>query len=178
MKVFITADCHFDHASIIKYCNRPFKNINHMNEEIIRRWNEKVGHEDLVYHLGDFSFKGQENAKKFESRLNGSIVHLMGNHDRNNGVKTYITHAIMEWGGIVIYATHRPPEEFQEGTIETDLISVCDLILCGHVHNNWKYKKILDKYCINVGVDVWGFEPITIHSILKLVKKLKRGEIK
>ena len=175
-RVFFTADCHFDHNAIIRFCDRPFENERHMNEELVDRWCRKVGTNDLVYHLGDFAFKGESNAKFWETKLTGDIVHIRGNHDKNNGVKTIITHAIMEYGGLIIYATHRPPDEFQEGTIEANLITACDIILCGHVHGLWKWKKILGKICINVGVDVWDYEPVNIASILKLVAKINRGD--
>jgi calcineurin-like phosphoesterase family protein len=173
-KVFFTADCHFEHEAIIKHCNRPFKNKEHMNETIIKRWNNKVKENDLVYHLGDFAFKGESKAKEFSNKLNGEIVHIQGNHDKNNGVKTYITHAIMEFGGLILYVKHKPPVEFQEGTMEETIISVCDVILCGHVHNLWKHSYTRDKLVINVGQDVWGFEPITIHSILKYISRIRR----
>lgn len=79
MKVFFSADCHFGHANIIKYAKRPFKNINYMNEELVKQWNKVVSSDDLVYHVGDFAFKGQ--GRKYEYRLNGDIVHIKGNHD-------------------------------------------------------------------------------------------------
>ena len=176
-RIFFTADCHFDHSAIIKFCNRPFKNIQHMNEEIIKRWNNKVKPNDLVYHLGDFAFKGADNARFFETLLNGNIVHIRGNHDKNNGVKTILTHSIMKFGGLNIYVKHQPPDGLQKGTIEESLINSCDLVFCGHIHNLWKHKIIFGKYVINVGVDVWDFEPIQIHSILKYLAKVKKGYV-
>ena len=61
---FYTADTHFFHANIIKYCNRPYKDPQEMNEAIIANWNAKVPQEGIVYHLGDFSFGGAEDALK------------------------------------------------------------------------------------------------------------------
>ena len=37
------------HANILTYCNRPFKNVDDMNQQIIERWNSKVGLWDDVY---------------------------------------------------------------------------------------------------------------------------------
>jgi len=171
MKVFFTADCHFDHANIIKYCNRPFKNIAHMNYEIVRRWNNVVSPEDLVYHVGDFAFKGQLNGRIFEKRLNGIIVHIRGNHDKNNGIKTYIDEAIMSFGGKTVFVQHKPP-------IDKNEIPVCDFVVCGHVHEKWKAKFVKDCNIpiINVGVDVWNFEPVSTLSLLKYYSQLINKE--
>ena len=51
--IYFIADTHFNHANIIKYCNRPFKNTDEMNKYIIRKWNSVVKETDTVYHLGD-----------------------------------------------------------------------------------------------------------------------------
>ena len=157
-----------------------------MNKTIVEKHNAKVSEGDVVYDLGDFCFKGVSNAQYWEQQLNGTIVHIRGNHDKNNGVKTYITHAIMEFGGIVFYVTHQPPEQRQIDTLESHIVACCDIILCGHVHDLWKHKFIeiwnmgckTNKLAINVGVDVWGMEPITIHSILKYITRIKKGAVK
>ena len=61
MKYWFTADYHLGHANIIKYCNRPFKSLEHMNSEIIRRHNSRVKPNDTVFFLGDFCFKNSKN---------------------------------------------------------------------------------------------------------------------
>lgn len=76
---FFTADLHFGHENIIKYCDRPFENAREMDETIIRNWNKTVGEKDTVYFLGDFSFK---DARTYVDRLNGLIVMVWGNHDK------------------------------------------------------------------------------------------------
>lgn len=49
--IFFTGDTHFNHFNIMKYCKRPFNSVKEMNETIIKRWNEKVKHTDIMYHL-------------------------------------------------------------------------------------------------------------------------------
>lgn len=55
-KIFFTSDHHFGHANIIKFSNRPFSNVEEMNEELIKRWNEKVSSEDEVSYIGDSKY--------------------------------------------------------------------------------------------------------------------------
>ena len=55
MNVYFTSDLHFGHKNIIRYDHRPFSSVQEMDAELIRRWNNKVKDEDLVYILGDVS---------------------------------------------------------------------------------------------------------------------------
>ena len=165
--IYYSADCHFSHANIINYTKRPFKDINEMNNEIVKRWNQKVKSDDLVYHVGDFSFKGQDKALEWEKKLHGRIVHIAGNHDFNNGVKTLIQSAIMEFGNKRFLVQHRPPDK-------DTYIEHFDAVLCGHIHNKWKYIFLQGVPVINVGVDVWNFTPVSIDSILKYYNELMR----
>lgn len=77
---FWTADTHFSHKNIIMHCNRPFENIHEMDETIIKNWNDKVGKQDIVFHLGDFAWK---ESLEYLKRLNGDIRIVLGNHDRD-----------------------------------------------------------------------------------------------
>ncbi len=81
MEYFIS-DTHFNHNNIIKYCNRPFKDIEDMNESLVTSWNEVVGPEDTVYFLGDFCLGNRNEVIKFGHRLNGHKILIMGNHDK------------------------------------------------------------------------------------------------
>lgn len=82
-RYWFTGDTHFNHTNILKYCNRPFDSIYHMNETIITRWNERVKDGDTVFHLGDFCFKEKDGIKAQDwlDRLNGNMILLKGNHD-------------------------------------------------------------------------------------------------
>lgn len=84
---FITSDTHWFHTNIIKYNNRPFRDVKEMDEQMILRWNAKVPYDATVYHLGDLALMRDEKrvAERVRSllpRLNGKIRFFPGNHDR------------------------------------------------------------------------------------------------
>lgn len=82
MNYWFTGDEHLGHANIIKYCDRPFKSVEEMDEEIIKRHNEVVCSDDEVYHMGDFCMgKDYEKFDNYRKRLNGHHYFLLGNHD-------------------------------------------------------------------------------------------------
>ncbi|MCI0728857.1 MAG: DUF5662 family protein [Chloroflexi bacterium] len=80
--VFFTADTHFGHENIIKYCRRPFASVGEMDAALIANWNEVVGEQDTVFHLGDFTLGGPDVAQRYFSQLNGRIRVLSGSHDQ------------------------------------------------------------------------------------------------
>ena len=83
MKTWITSDLHFSHKSIITFCpkTRPFKDIDHMNSEMIRQWNKMVSPDDLVYILGDIAFCNGNKAAEILNSLLGRKILIKGNHD-------------------------------------------------------------------------------------------------
>jgi calcineurin-like phosphoesterase family protein len=173
LKYWFTADHHFGHSNIIKYCNRPFKNIGEHDYKLIRLWNSRVKEEDIVYYLGDFCFKSLKDrtAKYYIDQLNGKIIFIRGNHDTNNGVKTNILDIRIIVGKKnykTLLLVHNPMDIGY---------STVDLLLCGHVHNLWKFtrfKNIPFDIC-NVGVDVWNYMPISINEIFREYNKWKKS---
>ena len=87
-KIFFTSDTHFGHDNIIKFCDRPFKDIEEMDFKLIENWNKKVPQDGLVFHLGDFAWGGYEVWKKVRDQLNGDIILIKGNHDQKNMTAT------------------------------------------------------------------------------------------
>ena len=81
MKYYIS-DLHFDHTNVIKFDNRPFKDIEEMNNTIINNWNNVVKGGDIVYVLGDFCFGNTERTNEIFNKLNDKIILIRGNHDR------------------------------------------------------------------------------------------------
>lgn len=152
-KTFFTSDTHFNHANVIRYCNRPFASLDEMNRAMIERWNAVVGPADTVYHLGDFAMGKATEWPSILPQLNGARkIILIGSHDRKAAqmLSTGFTEAYdtLEWNGWLLQ--HKP--------FKTDR-----KLLCGHVHEKWLRLGSI----INVGVDVWDFTPRTIEELVQ-----------
>ena len=169
MNFWFTSDYHLGNKNIIKYCNRPFKSLEHMNEAIIKNHNMRVKPEDTVFHLGDFCFKNSSdvrgegvkvNAEQWEEQLNGKIIHVRGNHDRNNSTKTIIEGLLIKYHKRLVYCVHKP----------IHYNSNYEINFVGHEHDKWSVKRIDNVSLINVGVDVNNFRPI---KFLEALGKLK-----
>jgi calcineurin-like phosphoesterase family protein len=78
--MFFTADLHFNHKNISRFCNRPFSSVHEMNKKLTSNWNKTVNKNDSVYILGDLVIKPKE-APKFLQKLNGKKFYILGNHD-------------------------------------------------------------------------------------------------
>jgi len=177
IRYFFTADLHMGHANIIRYTNRPFKDVHEMNETIIKNWNARVQEGDQVFHVGDFCFRNSEGGKVGEGlthkalyyfeRLNGNIIYIKGNHDRNNSVRTLVERIVIKYGPHYINLVHDPNNYDDNFAIN----------FVGHVHEKWKFRRAFlpdaDKYVdlINVGVDVWDFKPVTFEEIIRDYKR-------
>ena len=103
---FYTGDTHFGHQLMgAEHATaRPFPHTRAMDEALIRNWNEVVGDDDLVYHVGDFAF-GLHDADRVRwvfDQLKGRKVLVLGNHDYAGGKprernKVHPTLAALGW---------------------------------------------------------------------------------
>lgn len=164
MEEFFSSDHHFDHLKIINYCNRPFSSIEEMNHALINKWNKRVSKADKIYYLGDFALSSIDRIKLILDKLNGTKILIKGNHDRHSR-KKYVesgfidVHNFFYLEGFVL--SHKPLVD--KNTKYIDLWN-----LCGHVHEKWKIDT--NRKILNVGVDVWEFEPISLDQILKEIR--------
>jgi len=158
--IWLTADTHYSHANIIKFCDRPFKNVNEMNEALISNWNEVVRSSDIIYHLGDFCM-GDPN--RVYRRLNGQKFLILGNHDKEIKLRglfgwikdTYYLYYNNDKFFLSHYA-HRVWRASHHGSYH----------FYGHSHGS------LDDYgrSTDVGVDCWNYYPVHIDTLLKELK--------
>lgn len=84
---FFTSDLHLWHKNILSFTNRPFDDIEEMNETLISNINNVVGVSDSLYILGDIAMgMDKENTiKDFIRRVKCPDIHLVfGNHDKQD----------------------------------------------------------------------------------------------
>lgn len=179
-KVWFTSDTHFSHDNILRFCDRPYNTIEEMNDDLINRWNNVVGEDDTVFHLGDFAFGGSAAWVGTLEKLNGHIHLIVGNHDvkniRENYHKyfesiSYQQQIIVE--GRHIYLNHYPFLTWA-GIYRNDNDVVWQLF--GHVHTR-NNEAGADSSRLNyllpgqydVGVDNNNYQPINFTSIKKII---------
>lgn len=178
MTVWFTSDNHFGHHNIIEHCNRPFRDAQHMDKEMISRWNGVVRKGDSVYHLGDLSFLRPRETSSILSRLNGQIHFIKGNHDKLlPEVRDMFTSV----------------SDLKEIKIEGQKIILCHYpmlswnqmhrgswMLHGHSHGTLRTsckscsfepgRKMLD-----VGVDCHDYTPISFSRVKKYMEDVRRS---
>lgn len=171
MTTFFTADTHFGHSNIIKYCKRPYSCAQEMNEMLIKNWNDVVTPSDTVYHLGDFAF--DNNPEKYLCRLNGQKFLIKGNHDKKP--------CFVLPGWTHVY-------DYKEIKIEKQTIILFHYALRvwnKSCHDSWSlyghsHGKLPDdpmSLNMDVGVDCHGYTPISFEKIRVLMNvKIKNKE--
>lgn len=181
MNLFFTSDLHFYHKNVIAYCNRPFKDVDHMNETMIANWNAVIAPDDWVYILGDFVFGGTTKLVGITSRLNGRKFLIYGNHDdkitrnparaKEFGFESMLPKGCAVFANEMVLMSHYPYRDQGDSTDierypERRLIDEGRWLLHGHVHEKWKIKNKM----INVGVDVWDYKPVHISEIERIIR--------
>lgn len=168
MNTFFTADTHFGHTNIIKYCQRPFKDAHEMNSELIRRWNEAVQPGDTVYHVGDFAFGNAAMQQQIRHQLNGSIYVIRGNHDEQLDESMF--ESVRDYAEIKVEGQKIVLFHYGMRTWHHDLRGTW--MLYGHSHGSLApYGKSLD-----VGVDCWNFTPVSFAQLEKTISHRDIGK--
>jgi RNA ligase len=173
MTRWFTSDLHFGHRKVIEYCDRPYKNIEEMDEAIIKQWNSQVQPDDEVYFLGDF---GINKKKVFDvdliSQLNGKKHIVLGNHDygfvrcHKDGLKLLeinLKYAEAGWSiinyemaielknGQKCVLTHLPPSDEYDNRYSNFKHKNLDgwIHLHGHLHGHYRKKGNMIDVCFD-----------------------------
>ncbi len=168
MAVFFTSDQHFGDHRRLFIDRRPFVSVAEMDAAMAERWNAAVGPADTVWHLGALTrLQKAERIDALLSSLNGAKPLIAGNNDGPatlawpgwESVGHYAEIEVDGRGLVLCHYAFRTWNGMGRGRID----------LHGHSHGRLRPAK---RQC-DVGVDVWGFRPVTLDEIL--AKGTKRG---
>jgi len=159
MAVFFTSDTHFGDHRVLNLYPRPFATTAEMDAELLRRWNETVGPEDEVWHLGDFA-RTASGAAELLPRLHGRKRLIVGNNDPAPdgipGWESVAAYAEVEVSGVRLVLCHYPFRSWNgqhRGAVNL------------HGHSHGRLKPLSRQF--DVGVDVQGYRPVTLETLLK-----------
>lgn len=173
-KLFIVSDEHYYHSRLIEYKVRFFDDTKQMNETMILNNNNVVRKNDIVLHLGDFSFGGKDLIKNVTKQLNGQHYLILGNHDRKRTITFFYRMGFTKVYKYPIYLnniilSHEP--------IEPNVIrNIKKINYHGHIHSEEHYNdflknhaKELSNHYKNFAVEHINYNPIEIKT-----KKIKK----
>ena len=175
MARLFTADLHLGHANVIRYCDRPFADVDEMDRALVAGWNAVVADDDEVWVLGDLAMGPLAHSLEVAAELQGRKHLVIGNHDRpfhGKKVDEYeaagfeLHHGTVELvlpGGVVVHACHFPyvgDSGDLDRHVEDRPIDDGGWLLHGHVHEKWRQRGRM----VNVGVDAWGGRPVEDHG--------------
>jgi calcineurin-like phosphoesterase family protein len=161
--VYFISDLHLDHKNIIRYCHRPFKDVEEMNAAIVSNWNNLVGSNDLVYLLGDIAFgRGSHSPRYWLNRLNGRKVCIEGSHDRGIRAKPFECITIR---GVPVMLIHDPNAVSPNWQ---------GWIIHGHVHDTRPFVDETLKRT-NVSVEVTDYKPVSLDTIAQILGANRGG---
>lgn len=167
MNTFFVSDTHLGHKNIIKYCNRPFYSVEQMDEMLICNWNSVVRPNDIVYHLGDFSFG---DPAKYLYRLNGKIHLVKGNHDHRYKDNVFLENGVVWVKDMYELKTFDVPIVLCHYAMRVWARSHYGAwMLYGHSHGKLPDDKT--KLSIDVGVDCFDFYPVEYKKVKEIMSK-------
>lgn len=197
---FVTSDLHIGHKNVLAYDARPFRNLDHMHEALITRFNACVPVDGLTYFLGDVGLGSGDIVEKIIRQMNGTKVLILGNHDKGmhamykagfdvvlNAATIYISNQRVTMSHCPLRGVYREDVTGMKGGQEGEpwhgankqhRFTVADegqFHLHGHIHspNGGKSQKILGKQ-YDVGVAANGYRPVSFSEIESWIAKYGR----
>ena len=159
MALFFTADTHFGDHRTINIHHRPFADVAAMDAAIVAGWNEVVGPEDEIWHLGDVARRSAD-VPTLLARLNGTKHLVRGNNDDPGtgeaaGWASVQDYAELTHDGVLLVLCHYPFRSWNGQHRRS-------INLHGHSHG--KLKPLPRQF--DVGVDARHFRPTTLAALV------------
>jgi calcineurin-like phosphoesterase family protein len=191
--LYFVSDSHFSHSNICSSTTqwkdagdtvRKFDSLELMNRTMVDNINAVVGENDILFHLGDWSFGGFEQIEIFRSQLICKNIHLvLGNHDHHiesdkNGVRSLFS-SVSQFIPELLVKREIPNskgmiERFRFCLFHYPIASWIDMNqgvihLHGHVHLS-KHLRLGQGRSLDVGMDGNDMNPLSLDDVIRLVK--------
>jgi calcineurin-like phosphoesterase family protein len=188
-KLWFTSDTHYNHGNICSATTqwtdpvtcREFKSLEYMNTVLVANINEVVGQNDILFHLGDWSFGGFESISEFRNKIVCQNIHLItGNHDHhienNRDQVQNLFSSVNKYLELVVKTNVGTPlmDEHKFVLMHFPIASWNNMArgaihLHGHIHLNQQQRFSPGKM-MDVGVDGNNLHPISMNEVVSLMK--------
>ncbi len=174
-RVWVWSDLHLGHANIIRYCDRPFRDVGHMDNALLDNWAQTVdwsAESDSIVVCGDIAMKrGMTEANFDRIRAMPKRKYLVpGNHDFGGGGELRVEG--FDEVCALLFAEGDPKLIFTHVPIQLDDLPAGWVNVHGHTHNH----PPTDTRHINVSVEQLDYAPVLLSRIRVLAGALTRGE--
>jgi calcineurin-like phosphoesterase family protein len=176
-RIFVTSDTHFVHDREFLWGPRGFMSHVDHDKEVIRRWNETVRPDDVVYHLGDVMLGDNAYGIGCIEQLNGQIKIIPGNHDTASRLSLYKLLPNVEVLGLAemikykkynFYLSHHPT--MTSNLEKAPYLRMHLINLYGHTHQQKPFYQDIP-FMFHVGMDSNNCTPILLDDAIKLMKE-------
>ncbi len=168
-KIWLISDTHFYHKRILEYANRPFNNVDKMNQVIMDNWTYNIADEDYVIFVGDLVMGvGSEKnkvAKILDDYLPGKKIYIRGNHDMTITSIPMVNDLTIKYLDKTIYFNHYPNKDFNT-----------DYYVHGHTHNH-KLIHSARPNVFNVSTEACRYEPILLSELIDGTNKYLKEDM-
>ena len=198
---FFTSDLHIGHSNVMEYSNRPFRDLEHMHQALINNYNACVPDDGICYFLGDMGLCSSNTLSDFISKLNGTKVLILGNHDKKMNAMYKAGFDVVLYAGRLricgedvtmshcpLMGVYRENVEGMKGSVagenwhgesresrkQYSYENYGQFHLSGHTHKTPKERTLGRQ--MDVGIDGNGYRPVSISKIESWIVKTLRDE--
>ena len=175
METFFTSDLHLGHEHILA-TRTQFKDIFEHDQFLIDQWNKRIRKNDVVYILGDLSYRSPHHISYYLTRMNGQKHLIVGNHDiywKKHVIDMAEYFESVDYLKTIKFSKkqvtlcHYPMLEWPGSRY---VESGNSFLIHGHIHDSkggtYEYIKAHLPHALNAGVDVNGYEPVTFEELI------------
>lgn len=194
--IYFTSDTHYAHKNICRGITgweenvgeqktRDFRTLDEMNDTIVNSINGMVKENDILYHLGDWSFGGIDNIWNFRKQIKCRNIHLIyGNHDHHIEANRMLT--ISEYAIVPAHKIFSSVQYYKEIKVAGQMIVLSHyahrvwnhshkgaIHLYGHSHaslENVEWGRSMDVGIDNAFILFGEYRPISIDEVLSIMK--------